>query len=183
MSGRPWNFRFDLDEWNSITGAIYADIDRSLLVQGMSLGINGGPLPEGAPASFTKGWNFGKGMRDEVIAFKEKQSKKGARSAEVRASRNGTAQPCKRPPGVEPRFEPRLEHRFDDLSNPNHNPQSTIHNPLNHNPKTEGYQGVQGQQRERENIAAIYGKHPLQNRPAIKGTTHIADAVEDFLSE
>ena len=45
------------------------------------------------------------------------------------------------------------------------------------------YQGVQGQQREREQLSAIYGRHPVQARPPIPGTTHVSEALEDFLHE
>jgi len=42
-------------------------------------------------------------------------------------------------------------------------------------------QGVQGQQREREQLSAIYGRHPAQARPKIPGATHIADDIEGIL--
>lgn len=43
------------------------------------------------------------------------------------------------------------------------------------------YQGVQGQQRGREQVAAIYGRHPAQARPKIPGATHISESLEDII--
>ena len=95
MTSRPWNFRFNLDEWNTLVGSIFTDLDRSLCLQGLGLGINGGDLPDEVPGAFARGWDFGKAMRDEVDEFRVKQSAKGVTSAANRAAKYGTAQPSK----------------------------------------------------------------------------------------
>ena len=94
-SDRVWNLRLNLDEFNSLIASVFTDGDRALLLQGFSLGCNGGPLPDGVPPAFMRGWMFGNSSRDEAEEFKARQSAKGKASAESRREKSGTAQPIK----------------------------------------------------------------------------------------
>ena len=94
-SDRVWNLRLNLDEFNSLIASVFTDGDRALLLQGLSLGCNGGPLPDGVPPAFMRGWMFGNSSRDEAEEFKARQSAKGKASAEARKEKSGTAQPIK----------------------------------------------------------------------------------------
>lgn len=94
-SDRVWNLRLNLDEFNSLIASVFTDGDRALLLQGLSLGCNGGPLPDGVPPAFMRGWMFGNSSRDEAEEFKARQSAKGKISAEARKEKSGTAQPVK----------------------------------------------------------------------------------------
>lgn len=136
-ASRTWNLRLNLDEFNALAASLYTDADRALVLQGLSLGINGGDLPQGAPASFLKGWEMGHGMRSEAERFRDVQSERGRSSAEKRRERNGSAQPIK--PGQsrtepEPPFEPVFEPPLEPPVEPNHNPQSTILKTTNDKP-------------------------------------------------
>ena len=136
-ASRTWNLRLNLDEFNSLVASLYTDADRALVLQGMSLGLNGGDLPDGAPPSFLRGWEMGHGMRTEAERFRDVQSERGRSSAEKRRERNGSAQPIK--PGQsrtepEPPFEPVFEPPLEPPVEPNHNPQSTILKTTNDKP-------------------------------------------------
>lgn len=149
-SPRTWNLRLNLDDFNALTSSLYADADRALVLQGMSLGLNGGALPDGAPSAFCRGWELGHGMRVEAEEFRTAQAERGKSSAAKRLERNGTAQPRK-PVGsrteFEPPFEPMLEPVLEPPVEPNHNPQSTI--PLTTNDKPLPPVSPQGGKRER----------------------------------
>jgi hypothetical protein len=95
------------------------------MLQGISLGMNNGDLPDGVPAAFARGYEFGKSSRDEAESFRIAQSIKGVNSAKNRLEKTGSAQPKKRTE-LEPVFEPVFEDVLEPLVEPNHNPQTTI---------------------------------------------------------
>ena len=63
---RTWNLRLNLDEFNALAASLYTDADRALALQGMLLGMNAGPFPEGVPQAFFRGWETGAKMRQEA---------------------------------------------------------------------------------------------------------------------
>jgi len=110
---RAWNLRLNLDEFNALAVSLYADADRALALQGMTLGANGGSLPEGVPDALRRGWNLGARMYQEALEYQALQAERGRASAEKRRQSTGSAQPQR----SEPPFEPALEPPFDDSSN------------------------------------------------------------------
>lgn len=92
-SERVWNLRLNLDEFNGMMASIFTDSDRALLLQGLSLGCNGGDLPGDVPRAFESGWEFGHAAREEADEYKARQAEKGKASASARRDRAGTAQP------------------------------------------------------------------------------------------
>lgn len=110
---RAWNLRLNLDEFNALAVSLYADADRALALQGMTLGANGGSLPEGVPEAFRRGWNLGTRMHQEALEYQALQAERGRASAEKRRQSTGSAQPQR----FEPPFEPVLEPPFGVSSN------------------------------------------------------------------
>lgn len=134
-SSRTWNLRLNLDEFNALVASLYADADRALALQGMTLGANGGALPEGTPSAFSRGWELGHRMHDEAQAFQAAQAERGRASAEKRRERTGSAQPQRGADrsGSDPAPEPPFEPPFEPAPEPNHNPQSSIEQSTNDN--------------------------------------------------
>lgn len=136
-SSRTWNLRLNLDEFNALLASLYTDGDRAIALQGLALGMNAGPCPEGVPDAFRRAWELGSGMRGEADEFRAAQAERGKSSAAKRLERTGSSQPQK-PDGartnLEPPFEPPFDPGFEPPSEPNHNPQSTIQETTNDNP-------------------------------------------------
>jgi hypothetical protein len=182
MTSRPWNFRFNLDEWNTLVGSIFTDLDRSLCLQGLGLGINGGDLPDEVPGAFARGWDFGKAMRDEVDEFRVKQAAKGVTSAANRAAKYGTSQPSKDRTTVRTTVRTQVE----DSSNPNHNPQSTIDYPPSPEPQTSSRSCPKPPKIPDSTVEAIYQAYPKHEakQDALKAIrTALAKVAPDILLE
>lgn len=95
MTKRIWNLRLNLDEWNAAVGGLFTSEERSLFLQGFTLGCNGGALPEQCSNSARTGFEQGLKARNEAEEFKKAKSDAGSRSAESRKEKFGSAQPSK----------------------------------------------------------------------------------------
>lgn len=78
-ASRTWSLRINLDEFNALASSVYTDADRALLFQGMTLGFNGGELPDAVPSPFARAHQFAFSTRRETEEFRAKMGANGSR--------------------------------------------------------------------------------------------------------
>lgn len=92
---RTWSLRLNLDEFNALVSSLFIEVDKAYALMGLSLGCNGGALPESVPDAFRRAWELGRSWRDEAENFQEKQREGGRASAANRAAKYGSSQPVR----------------------------------------------------------------------------------------
>lgn len=90
---RIWTVPYNVDAHNALMYRLVSDADRSLALQGLSLGLNGGECPAGVPDAFRWGWELGIPGRRKAEELQAKQQEGGKASAALRVVKFGTAQP------------------------------------------------------------------------------------------
>lgn len=92
---RIWNLRLNLDEFNGLVGSAFTTHDRSDILQGMIVGVNGGELPEDCSKVVRRSFEVCSRWRQEAEGYTLNQSNAGRASVQARKARLGTAQPSK----------------------------------------------------------------------------------------
>jgi len=180
---RTWNLRMNLDEFNALVSSLFADDARALALQGLSLGCNRGPCPDGAPDPFRRAWEIGSGWRSEAECFIEKKKDAGSASAKARREKYGSSQPLART-GYEHRSSTVLGVLEQGTNqSPIPNPQSSIPKPTARKAKPqESLDEILGDKKESYwNLVSVFG--PTKN-PAPKTTARLyVTALASFSGE
>jgi hypothetical protein len=142
----------NLDEFNALVSGLYADKDRVLALQGISLGCNGGTCPEDAPAHLRRAWEVAISWRREAEEYRAKKARAGKASVSSRVAAYGTAQPFRTMPE-------QCSNDVQSVSEPIHNPQSVLSLRLEQTDATQGE-------------TAPIGEEVLLELPCQKGKTY-----------
>lgn len=130
---RIWRLSINLDVFNSVSASFYSDEARALAFQGLSLGMNDGNCPAGAPEAFRLAFDIGKAAMQEAKDHQECSARGGKSSAKVRKEKNGSAQPIRS--DVEGGFEGGFEVPTEGGVEAIHKPQATNVKPASDKPK------------------------------------------------
>lgn len=131
---RIWRLSINLDVFNAVSASFYSDEARALAFQGLSLGMNDGICPSGAPEAFRLAFEIGKAAMQEAKDHQECSARGGKSSAKSRKEKSGSAQPFRS--DVEGGFEGGFEVPIEGGVEAIHKPQATNLKPASDNPKS-----------------------------------------------
>lgn len=117
---RTFTVRVNIDDMTAILAGLDGQSEKADWLDGYMVGVHGHQSRESWSSAKMCGFEFGSLHAREVEAYREEQSTRGQRSAEVRAAKSGSAQP--RRTGSEPPFEPPFEPDVEPASNQSNNP-------------------------------------------------------------
>lgn len=121
LSGkRTFTVRVNIDDMTAMLAGLDGQSEKADWLDGYMVGVHGHQSRESWSSAKMCGFEFGQMHAKEVESYREEQSTRGQRSAEVRAAKSGSAQP--RRTGAEPPFEPPFEPDAEPVSNQSNNP-------------------------------------------------------------
>ena len=109
MSGkRTFTVRVNIDDMTAMLAGLDGQSEKADWLDGYMVGVHGHQSRESWSSAKMSGFEFGHMHAKEVESYREAQSERGQRSAEVRAARTGSSRPSRtdREPPFEPPFKP-----------------------------------------------------------------------------
>jgi len=127
LSGkRTFTVRVNIDDMTAMLAGLDGQSEKADWLDGYMVGVHGHQSRESWSSAKMSGFEFGHMHAKEVESYREAQSERGQRSAEVRAARTGSSRPSRtdREPPFEPPFKPSANQSNNPTIQQSNNPRN-----------------------------------------------------------